>query len=500
MKKSLNVLLIILLLSFPIHGQLKDLTINADRVSLDKAKYRIEAEGSVEATYKDVLLIGNHLIYNTSAETFYADRGFSFDYQGMTIEGETLDYDIKGYAGIATRVDFLYQGVQLGGGWLGFDHEKYELKNANFTTCDLRYPHYHVTAADLVLYPKYGWMVAYWGLFWLGSIPVVPMPTYIYDFRAAERARKNLPPFPEVGYNEDDGNYINESLAWYLRREFSGTYTLSYAANKGIGGGFQANYIVDDQNDGNFRLYGNFKDGLFGGLTHNFVFGSEIEPSGSSLGELFPLSHSRQFELETTLSSRERINYQRVSYTPNLRLRFRQGQIFRKEAKYDFELGTGLVAEEGNRRLAYGGGNVRFYRDFPETSLGYLTPSLVMDFSFYSNGGKWVKPSFGLDLAKPLGKDYELDFGYTHYFFVEGASPFNFEMYRFRAVDRLKSALLFKAGETRGKISASYFLDNWSPEDIDYSLFFTLHCYDLEVTYRSLRKEFMLGFSLAVGQ
>ncbi|MBI5078469.1 hypothetical protein HZB08_00400, partial [Candidatus Saganbacteria bacterium] len=45
--------------------------------------------------------------------------------------------------------------------------------------------------------------------------------------------------------------------------------------------------------------------------------------------------------------------------------------------------------------------------------------------------------------------------------------------------------------------AASYFLDNWSPEDIVYSLFFKLHCYDLMVSYRSLRREFALGFSLA---
>jgi hypothetical protein len=499
MRKLLNNLVLILVLALLpslSHAQLKELTINADKVSLEKEKHRIEAEGSVEATYRDVILHGQHLVYNTSAETFFADRGFTLLYQGITIEGETLDYQVKEYTGTATKVDFYYQGVELRGGRLDFDPDKYEIKGASFTTCDLPGPHYRVTAADLLLYPKYGWMVAYWGYFWLLNVPVVPMPTYIYDFRA----QKNLPPFPEIGYNEEDGNYINESLAWHLRREFSGTYTLSYAANKGIGGGGQANYILDDRNNGNIRLYGNFKDGLYGGATHIFVFGSEIQREKSSLIELFPLPKYRQFELESTLSLRERINYQRVSYTPNFRLRSRAGEILRKEAKYDLELGTGLVAEEGNRRLVYGNAYLKFYGDFQETPVGYIIPSLIADLSHYSNGARWIKPAFELKTAKTLSRDYELDFGYLHYFYVEGASPFNFEMYRFRAADRLRGDLLFKAGETRGKIAASYFLDNWSPEDIDYSLFFTLHCYDLEVTYRSLRKEFLLSFSLAAKQ
>jgi hypothetical protein len=52
-------------------------------------------------------------------------------------------------------------------------------------------------------------------------------------------------------------------------------------------------------------------------------------------------------------------------------------------------------------------------------------------------------------------------------------------------------------GDTGVKIAAAYFVDDLSPEDIDCSLFFKLHCYNLVTTYRSLRKEFTLGFSLA---
>ena len=385
--------------------------------------------------------------------------------------------------------------MQLGGGWVGFDREKYQLKNASFTTCDLASPHYRVTAADLQLYPEYGWMVAYWGYFWLWNIPVVPMPTYIYDFRAGERAQKNLPPFPQVGSNDDDGNYISETLAWHLRREFSGTYTLSYFANKGFGLGANANYILNDRNEGELRLNWNPKDQVFGGVTHVLSFGGEVTEKPSFE---FPISpRYRQYELETILSSRERINYQKVSYTPNLRLRSREGEIVRKEAKYDLELTAGLVAEEGNTRLARGGGNLKFYGDFPETGFGYITPSLRLDALYYSNGGKWVKPSAGIDLSKSFTRDVSLGMGYQHYLFVEGQSPFNFEMYRFRAADRLRSDLSFKIGETAAKIAASYFLDNWSPEDIDYTLFFLLHCYNLEFTYRSMRREFVLGVSLA---
>ena len=69
-------------------------------------------------------------------------------------------------------------------------------------------------------------------------------------------------------------------------------------------------------------------------------------------------------------------------------------------------------------------------------------------------------------------------------------------MYRFNPSDRLTSDLFFMVGETGVGVSTSYFVETWEPEDIDYSLFFRMHCYNLMVTYRSLRREFALGFSL----
>jgi hypothetical protein len=496
MKRSLSGLFILFLLS-PAFATLKELTINADTVNVEKAQHRIEAAGSVEAVYKDVVLNADHVIYNTSAETFYADRGFRLFYNGVTFEGRTLEYQLVSREGIATDTFFHYQRVALGGSRLNLADDQIEIKGANFTTCDLTAPHYRVTASDILLYPQYGWLVAYWGYFWLGRFPVVPMPTYIYDFNAEARAQKNLPPFPAIGSDPLDGNYISETLAWHIRREFSGTYTLSYAANKKLGGGAQANYIVNDRNSGSLRLYGNAVDGLFGGVTHYFVFGDTISEPNKAQVDLFPLPKYHQFELETDLSLRERINYQRVSLTPGFSLRTRRVVLLRPEAKCDLELKSALVAEEGNIRLTTGGYNLRFYGDFPEFPIGFVTPSLLLDATYYGNGTRWVKPQLALDVAKRFSRDLSLSGTYSHYLSVDGTSPFNYELYRFRAVDRLQSTVAFKNGETGCKVHASYFLDNWSPEDIDYSLLFRLHCYDLEATYRSMRGEFLLSFSLA---
>ena len=175
----------------------------------------------------------------------------------------------------------------------------------------------------------------------------------------------------------------------------------------------------------------------------------------------------------------------------------RGNTLLRPELQYEYELDAGHVAEEGNTRMARGGGTFKLFGTLPEAAWGTVTPFGLWDSLYYSNGARWVKPSVGFDLDKTLRPDLAAGVGYTHYLYFDGISPFNYEIYRYRAADLLTPRLLFKLGETRCRIAAAYYLDNWSPEDIDYTLFFILHCYNLEVTYRSLRNEFTLGFSLA---
>ncbi|MFC1510884.1 hypothetical protein ACFL5U_00655 [Candidatus Margulisiibacteriota bacterium] len=501
MKKSpRRVLLLIvycLLLTPIVIAQTKDLTINGDKVSFEKEKNIIEAEGSVEVVFKNTVLTGNHIVYNTETERVLADKGFVLKYNGIEIEGEKLDYEIKKKDGLAHDVKFVYDGIELTGRQIELAEEKFKLRSSSFTTCDLGSPHYHVTAGEIVLYPEYGWLVAYWGYFWLGSLPVVPMPTYIYDLRAGTEARRNLPPFPEIGSNDEDGTYINQKLAWHLRRELSGSYTLSYYEKKGFGGGLEADYILNEQSKGNMRIYGNAGDRYWGGITHHIYFGSEIEQKPILGFYVLPKLH--QFELEAALSFRERINYERVSLTPGLLLKSKQGEFFSKNLKYDAELGLAVIDEENTAKWRRGLGKLKVYGDLPETALGRLTPYLGIDWRFYNNGSRWLKNMGGVDFRKTFSQIVSLGLGYLHYFQIDGQSPFNYEMYRFSSADRLTSDLLFKIGGTGVGVFASYYLDTWSPEDIDYALYLNMHCYDLVVKYRSLRKEFSLGFSLSGG-
>jgi|GEM_PF-660768 hypothetical protein len=485
---------------FPVLAEDKDLIINANNLSYDRDNKIVTASGSVEIIYRDVTVHGRELTYNSNLNRVWADRGFTLCYGEISIEGKGLDYNIKVKGGQATDVTFKYQGVELSGKTIALSLESFDLKNATFSTCDLFAPHYRVTASEILLYPDYGWLVAYWGFFWLGPVPVVPMPTYIYDLKAAEKAKQNLPPFPEIGRNDEDGTFVNERLAWHLRRELSGTYSLTYAAKKGFGGGVSADYLLNEDSQGNTRLDYNPTNKFYGGVTHSWMFGPGIEPKilpGTfSFGELHK---QKQYRLDTTVSYHERINYQRISFYPDLRLRSWRSPIFRNDVSYDYELAAGQVAEQNNTKLARGSGKFNLYWAIPIGFGGEITPSLGTDQNYYSNNTNWLKNYASLEWNKTLTSQALLGLNYLHYFSINGTSPFLYELYHYRPADKLTGRLKTLLGETGLGLNLSYFLDTWQPEDIDYSLTFRMHCYDLQVLYRSLRNEFSLGFSLAGG-
>lgn len=526
MKKSLSLLIGLSCLALPLFAQ-QEFTVNADNISYAKEQQQVEASGSVEVTYKDIRITGAQLLYDVSAETvamkgsvevFYKDTyvqagklfywasreaitaadGFSFVFEGISIEGATLAYELKNKAGEAKEIKFNFQEVDLTGSEMSFNPETFDLRSASFTTCDYEFPHYHVTAGEILFYPRSKWLVAYWGYFWLDHFPIVPMPTYIYDLSAQEKGSRNLPPFPQVGSNGEDGSYINETLAWHLNRNLSGTYSLGYAERKGLLLGLNANYVLNDANKGTLRLGSNGLDGKSGGITHTYSFGEVVPDRQSSFG-LFSQPLEYRFSLETTVSHRERINYQRVSFLPNLRFFSRSLALLRNEAKVDLDLTAGIVDEENNRKLGRNGINLRLFGDFAESPIGYIIPSLNFEGNYYADGTKWEKPAYGLDLIKKINSLVAVEAGYLHYLYVNGTSPFNYELYRFRPTDRGRASLTLDLDRVAARIAGSYFLDNWTAEDIDYTLFFKFHCYNLEVTYRSIRQEFLLGFSLTTG-
>ncbi len=505
MKRSFWIFIFILSFCFPVFSQsLDDFSLDANTVSFDEATNKFDAEGSVEARHKNISLSTKHLVYDAKTKEIIVDKPFIMNRQGITFEGASLRYRLDTDSGLAKDVEIITSGVFVQGKELKVEGETFDFRNASFTTCDIEKgetfdAHYKVTASQIIFYPEVGWLVAYLGFFWIGNLPVMPIPTYIYDLKAPEKGRENVPPFPDIGTNDEDGTFIREKIIWNRNRHWNGYYALDYASKKGFGGGVWGNYLINQDRYGSVRLFGNPVDQWSGGFSYIYAFGEGISSLNwktpyDLLGEA-PLI--RDFQAQFDLSIRERINYQKISYTPKIAWRGVKRNIFGvPRLNTDFEISGAQVKEESSF-ISLNEENFQngYYYEIPLNDFGMFIPSLNGNWQWYSNDQAWQRIVYNLAYKKSL---FNFDFSAynLHYLANFGQSPFLFEKYRFVGQDEVGAGIFYNFFSSSLGLKASYYLPDMSVKDMDYIFSAGFHCYAIIINYRAMRKEFNFGFSL----
>ena len=494
MKRLTIIIFYLTFFSLAAYGEEKDLVINAENISYEKEVNIIDATGSVSAEYTDLHVTAPHLVYDSKKREIYADRGFKLLRDGQKIEGNILFYGIDTKSGSAEGVNMYFQGVHLKGSYIKLEPKEVRLSDASFTSCDEPSPHYHLSANDISLYSETGLIIAYWGIFWFQGIPLVPVPAYRYSIGP----RENDAPVPEIGSNDEDGGYLHERIAWFSNKNLYGKVTLSYASKKGIGGGVDSNFILNDQNDIYARIYTLGKDGMYGGLTYTYSFGPETSEGEGSLPGLIAIKKLKKYEFEINLSARERINYERVSLLPEVTIRSNEDELFSPNLTYNYELGVAAASEEST--------GIKTTKDKLKLDLAYkmnipflgkFSAGLGLYDRWYGVPPfKWLQMLEKFDLKKEWNPVIETGIGYSHFITNDGNSPFAFEMYRFSPQDEVRANVFFTLGRTGIGVNTYYNYPSWEPKDIDYTLSLGFHCYDIITTYRALRKEFLFSMRL----
>lgn len=487
--KHATFLFLVLLFSVPVLAQEKDLMINASGLNFDREKGIVEATGSVEAVYHDVKITGEHMVYNEASREAYLDSGFNFIYGDLNFSGQTLKYNLNSESGQGTMTKIKYQNANISGTEVDFNRAEAKVRNATFTACDLVPPHYHLSASEIDLFQKQGWLAAYWGVFWLGSFPSIPIPVYVYDFNAGRKGQKNVMPYPEVGSDSEDGSWVMETMSWHLRPDLNGTYSVEYSANRGFGFGFLTNYLIDQDQ----RLEQDiFVDGGVGprmGMEYSRQFGPSLKDNKNI--SLIPDLDTKQYQLDTRFLSRERINYEEVSMCPDIAFSFRSLEFL--AGKLDGSVSAGQIGEQSSG-LWTGRENLSANLSYPFA--GDFTLSGAVDASYYGNGVEWVKVPGNIGYTKKINSVLTSRLNYFHYFEDYGQSPFNYENYRFFGNDQIGFGLTSKTEYLNLTFNCSYLLPDLAPQDIDYTMGMLLHCFEVNVTYRATRQEFILGMSL----
>jgi len=477
--------------------------INADSIVYQKDKGKIEAKGSVEADYRNTKVLADHAIYSTKTTNLYADNGFTLLENKYSLNGKKLSFNMKSSSGSSETVRIEASKVWISGESASISKDEITIKNAVFSSCDLKVPHYKISAADMNYYPSTGWLVSHMGWFWVNNVPILPIPTYIYDTTLTPGSkRKNLAPLPEIGSNPTDGTYIHEKIAYALSSYSYGMVEVDYATIKGFGLGFDASYVLKNYNEGDVRLYYNQVDGTYGGITHDYYFGDDIKVDKHQyfLYQILEMPPRKKYKLEGEVSYRERINYERVSFLPGVSLSYNDLPLSFINIRPNLEVSVGGVSEESTGVNVFRAnvlGNLDYYQPFSDDLIGSLGGQL--DYTGYDSSGKWMKLLGKADIRKIFSKDLSAGAGYSHFFINDGGSPFRFENYRWSPYDEIRSDIKWQKDLFSLGVAIYYNSPIFTVKDLDYNATVRLHCFDLTMLYRAARNEFSLSVNLVTG-
>ena len=475
-----------------------DLTLDGDSIIYDKENHSVKATGNVKAVYSDISVEANTIIYQSDQHTISSDKKSTMYIGPYCLTSDSMRYNLKTKEGSADQVKLFINNIYLTGQKVTILKDQVNLDNTSFSSCPLEHPHYHMTAKNIVLYPELGWVVMYWGTMWLGNIPIVPIPTYVYDIGPKYSHKTvNPAPLPEIGTNPTDGVYLHDRVVWRISGFSYGMLSVDYGSNQGLGAGFEGNYVVNNSNQGNARLNYWGSQGLYGGITHLLSFGQDI-PSDSVrhlLYQVLKAPPKKQYELLTDVSVRERINYYRVSLIPNFTVRTNDIDLSHN-TKYSLETQIGAIHEEesGVYKTRW-----KLKGDINNSSnIGGVNANVGLfgDYSLYDSKDPWSQVKGSVLFSKQLMHAISGRVGYEHYFWYYGGTPFLFENYRLFLSDAFKFGTTFTHGISSFSFDFEYNTPSYAPREIDYSLAIGSHCYEFLVKYRAVRNEFSVGVNL----
>lgn len=498
-------------------------SVTAAEITYNKLRGLYEVTGDVTIWAEGMKITTNYARYYPATKSVIVDDQFLMEVDAYRISGSRLEYNFAEKTGNAMIVRINFGETFLGGSFMKMDEDSYNILNAYFTGCNKSDSDYHASSNEIVFYPKTGLMVGYWGTMWIGSVPTIPIPTFVYGApvpklktekkesarpkRKLIKRERDIFPRSGLGQNSEDGYFVIIPFDSYPNPKSYIRTFLSWAEIKNFGLGTAANYILwNDINEGEIRAGTTNGDGAFGGLTHMFSFGNSLlskeEEKKYVYDKYFP-GNKYMYEFEVNMSYRERINiyknegpYGRVSFLPKLSLRANRNNFINDNFTYFSEVNWAYVSEESS---GTSGQREEFLADvtfdYDLWLLGNLQAKSQIDLIGYMDlpldqeNGFWNSSTQDLSLTQKWGDVLETGFGNTHIYFNNGATPYEFEQYWFSPHDTFTSHAMLNFWASSLVYDGRHYLPSGDWKSLRYSLVVGMHCYNILSSYELVRNE-----------
>jgi hypothetical protein len=236
----------------------------ADRVSGNtRPGHPGDAEGNVHIYYGQDEIVGDKAHYDgartvtITGNPFIVDQAHDSILSADTIYFDTLDQTAKLVNGRGESSQGVERGLvhytanDLHTDATGVGHGQHP----NLTTCEHPRGGYHITGRNMDIIPG-DRIVIYQAILWLGAAAIFFLPKVVIPLRTVEDQRTRPQYFPDVGYDQYEGFWIQTKYAFGRDQYYYGYYEINYYTKVGLGLGYVAFFQRrNGRRSGNINFY-----------------------------------------------------------------------------------------------------------------------------------------------------------------------------------------------------------------------------------------------------
>ncbi|MCP4051196.1 MAG: LPS-assembly protein LptD [bacterium] len=489
----------------------KDIYIYGNTLEYDKNAGNITVSGNVKIVYSGYNILSSYALFDIESKVLEFPYKFNIIRASQNISADRMVYDFSKYKGTAHKLYAEMEEMTIKGDKVSFETDKITIEGADFTSCNLRDPHYLIKAREIHLYPAWGFFVSFDNIMQTHLLPFSPwLPTYIHGSTTYSMLGSSTP-VPELGSNHREGGYIKQKYGYFLNEKSTGTLDFGYTQNLGLFAGFSHGYVVDEKSYINLRIHYLERDDFEGGLEYNYEIIEEEHDTSEKETDIegFFSKFSIRQDLPSTkikvlLQHREIIHDSRVSYRPFTGISVSQFDLLQTGWITSGEISAAKILEEAVardgtlvREIESGKASLygKFGKKFNLQQKLDLDTDLYFFGDWYGNNDKWqrmfisAKMSWETPVLRPC-------ISYTKKLYNNGKTPFEFERIYALQHDEIGIELLQDFGDLEAALVMNYEIEQKNFRNLNAVLYFDMHCMRLSLIWETIRGQFSFGFEI----
>lgn len=233
-----------------------EIKVQADTVTYDRARDRLEARGHVRATRLGATLTVDHMVWERASGYVTADGAVHVEDGDSTLDADAIRWHLNDATGEVENGRLVLEGrYHLEGAKVErVGPDRYTVAEGLFSTCPCHANgsrDWSVVARRIDLRVP-GTMVAHSVRFRIREVPVLYLPVFL--FPTSSRQTGLL--IPELGADTRDGVSFSQPFYWAIDPSRDLTVSLDARSKRGNGGSLRYRYMPSRYTQGDLRMFG----------------------------------------------------------------------------------------------------------------------------------------------------------------------------------------------------------------------------------------------------